>query len=1468
MDDLLTLQFPAMADKIQKARESGIADDKIASYLQEKVQTALAAGHSQEDVDTYLGVTPATRQKYADAMKSMKVDAASKAYKLSPKETGRTMAEAAEVGVPPQLALHDRGLWGEIKAAAPEAGELPKPEIPRKLKDTYGIGPTFLRAKQATDFDPSDPAQIVPYAILRAASSYVERPTWALTEGVARVAEGAGKVLHLSPSSQTMQILNDMVDYYSHPELNAPITSRVVPQQMALRSMAYNEGTATGIANDLSVAVQDVIAMFTRLPVIKAGLGMRGPQAGMALRAAASDLPAIKEIAALQATDALLTTPGPLEDRVLAASTRVAGSLTPYIVNITNLTGMSARMADFTLNSFLSSPYYARIIQENGGLNKKAASEMVTQIVMDAAMAWNTRGSIDAQQKATIQRYVTDVSKRLNISESDVRESLETWYKSFDEGVPGEWDAGTLDEALAKGKVRQDAAVEDARVQAQMQAKGILDKATEKAEAIIPNIVGKAKAKAEQKAQEILDETPARADARAKAILDAAPERAEAKAQKVLDEGVLKADEKAAKIIDEARSLAESNGDQDIVNEAQKKAKAVSKEILAKARERAEAVKQKTLNEHQKRAESEREKVLEAGKAKAEGLVPKTLARAQTTAESAAQRIRDKAQAKADSIIAAAEPPDVTDATPIVGLTRSRADSPIRAEVKKMVAEINTATRPQSEKDTMGGTDRTEVEASYQMKIAELLNGYFLKKVPEQQLQVLYEIEDFFKDNPDAFEEHNIAQSDIAKIGKDTLGQMTVGELRELHNKVMGLRAEGLEVFRQRQLKETEQLRQIEKILMAGVGGEKRIERKYRGGANDKPVKDGIIKDVAAFFKTPSRIFDTFDGRAGFKGFAHKVFIDTAARLNDSKARHIDARKTFVDGEMEKLGLTPEKLGEVRFTIHDPVSGEDATYTVQDLIDVRNKWMNPRSRARLMFMGIDSETHDSMVGKLTSKEKAFGDVLIKDYKNNETRVMEAMEKNDNLPMVVEENYTPDNCIRDGTRGTSTEDFIDDIRTANLVASALRKVEAKKGFTFARRDIPPQAQVPLRLGAYSNWLSNMAAHEHYIAFRAFTKQANALIGRTGEPTPSYGETIKNKFGEAYLKAAQSYVNAAANPNIYHAAAGGLDTWVRFIRDNGVVAYLAYNLLTMGKQAASLAYYLKDAGGKHLLLSTMECATNFHAVWERCCEMDPQLKNRGIDRVLEELKLSDRKGFMKLQQKIGKRGMYGITIFDRIAVAIGWNATFNRCKEKGMSDEDAVRTAQRVTLETQPSTGALQLPRAYLSNNEFLNLFLMFSNQTNKIVNIMGHDLVGEIQRKEYGNAFATVLGASLGGLIVQAIQHGKLPESPGEIMGWLGRSSVSVIPVIGNSIVSAYDGYRGENLLGTLGRDIGDIAKDVTKGKVGSKTALAGLELYSLATGAPYTLVKRIVRTAENGNFGELLGWRSQQKAKKHIAYAY
>ena len=337
--------------------------------------------------------------------------------------------------------------------------------------------------------------------------------------------------------------------------------------------------------------------------------------------------------------------------------------------------------------------------------------------------------------------------------------------------------------------------------------------------------------------------------------------------------------------------------------------------------------------------------------------------------------------------------------------------------------------------------------------------------------------------------------------------------------------------------------------------------------------------------------------------------------------------------------------------------------------------------------------------------------------------------------------------------------------------------------------------------------------------------------------------------------EKYINEFANPNLYKFY-DATSLLFKTLRNNMAIAYLAYNTMTMAKQAPSLALFMGRVGPHRLVAAAGKFLANPIKALEFVNERDPQMKERSMDRFTEELKLEQKHPVMKVINKVGQVGMKPIMMIDKMATTIGWRAVYDANIMKG--EEEAIRLAQEAVLETQPAARAKDLAEIYRSN-EGLNWFLMFTNQVNQTWNILTADIPAAVRQGQVTNAMGMIAGlmVSFAGIAVlsgwKPWENDEPEEFATDALTQLGKSMANTLPVVGKSIASGMDGWWGTGVDPVpAASEIGKLIKTLSAvdterlpkqvGKVAEGMAVLG--------GVPLMPIKRTIKAIEKGSDGE------------------
>jgi len=754
----------------------------------------------------------------------------------------------------------------------------------------------------------------------------------------------------------------------------------------------------------------------------------------------------------------------------------------------------------------------------------------------------------------------------------------------------------------------------------------------------------------------------------------------------------------------------------------------------------------------------------------------------------------------------------------------------LREKVKQRIAQrryiqklITNVTKP------LGNN----IDFYYKQAIEDLKGGIDFHFRSEKTIQSKERMKTFFTEN--LKELNKMPPKFIKELDKKPLNNYTIDDLQAISEQTSELRKLGKlkrSLILNKKKKEFENVK--EEIILAVSKGEV-LEKGNKPLVKATRERARLLTNARIMTLRPSRIFDKLDGGKQFAGPLHKFFYDEVNKKVDESYKGTDKRFDKSRARRKEIGIDIKELSKTR-----EIDG--IKYTVDEMLDIYAGWKNPRKRLALIYGNhISEEIATKVASNLSIKEKTFANEVIAEYERNYDRVRKVHIDYTNEDMGYEPNYTPLRRMEVDFKSYKSE-----LAEEILLRKSLRRGYVTKQFTLARKDIPREYQKPIFLGLYSVWLDQVPKQERYIHLGGKVKEMQKLTSDL-----EFREVLRDKFGLEYIARLEAYNNRVANPSIYKSF-GPIEKISQKLRRNMVMAYLSYNLVTMGKQLPSVLLFLPEAGPKYLIASALTFASNPFKMIKRVNDKDPQVKHRMIERELEEMQYSQ-----KIIKMIGKPGMKGIRLFDRMAVTIGWNAVYNKNIAK-WGEAEAVRLAKNATLRTQPAAHPKDLAELY-TTNEFLNWMLQFTNQLNQIYNIASYDIPQDVKSARIYKAFLGSLALSIVGLTIWTMANRRLPDSKEDIKEAFKEEVINSIPLLGKNILAASQGYGRDSTAMKFADTVGGFISNSER----DQKAKALLEAAAVLSGIPYTGTKRIIEAVKKEDVKELFGKEKGKERKRY-----
>jgi hypothetical protein len=597
-----------------------------------------------------------------------------------------------------------------------------------------------------------------------------------------------------------------------------------------------------------------------------------------------------------------------------------------------------------------------------------------------------------------------------------------------------------------------------------------------------------------------------------------------------------------------------------------------------------------------------------------------------------------------------------------------------------------------------------------------------------------------------------------------------------------------------------------------------------------------LIKTVFVYTLTTPRLLDWIDGAKGtFDGLMHDIFYNRVNTQYNQEMESVKVRHSSMREISDSLGITDDELTEVvDLNGHKP----GLQLYKEQIMGIYAAMLNRKSReAMLATLKISEGTANAIVSNLDQKFIDMADAVIEDYAANYSSLEAAHLDFTNEILGVERFYTP--IVRIEKDGIVAEnDIVDQL----LARDGFRRIQTDKGFTVERQTIAPENQKKMDLRLVSIWRSQTQKQEHYISFASLIKDLNGYMS-----DKKFTRAINSVLGPQGAKTLKDYVDRVANPNVYKSY-GTIENMSRKLRGNMAMAYLSYNLLTVLKQAPSMVLALREAGADSLLSSIGQYATNPKGFVDKVEAKFPQLKE-GLDREFNELRDANTKGWQKLINTYGQKGLEGIKFVDTIIKSIVFDAVYEKEMSSKGSEVKARQMAENTVLRTQPTASAKELAALY-TKSEVLNWMLVFTNQLNKIWNITTYDTFAQWNNKNYQGVAANLLAVAINASVIWMVTNKRLPEDEEDLLEMATDQLINMVPVVGKDIMAGKKGWGGSEVAPF--NSVKQLASSISTGDQ-EKIAKEFLEQAAVAVGVPVVAIKRGSEFLETGDFIELVG---------------
>ena len=705
---------------------------------------------------------------------------------------------------------------------------------------------------------------------------------------------------------------------------------------------------------------------------------------------------------------------------------------------------------------------------------------------------------------------------------------------------------------------------------------------------------------------------------------------------------------------------------------------------------------------------------------------------------------------------------------------------------------------------------------------------------------------------------------------RKTLRDMSTEELLNLARKVAFLEEKGKMSYKQREENRAMAREIMRASLIRASGGE--IDPGVIGSYEERKLKG---KGFTAFRRATIRPIEMIERIFGQHG-KDMVYssIDWAETIKSAGIfnRITRIKKAFRDF----IATKDNKLGDVlgQHNIGHTVTIDGVTFQMNEIMAMYAQKNNEFARKAIIHgNNMPEELYDKFTAYLEESHPEyvkFANAVKEVVGDRYEDARRVMADTFNITMPKESDYFPMFRIRfDAVEDPEAKFALDLIADADIKSrGGVDYADVEKGFTIARQEIADRNQQPISLDFMGDALRAIETQEHFINFAKIQKMINGIKG-----DQALRNSVTYNHGVEAWEALDAYLNNAINPRMNKISLDVVSKWARKVRKAMGVSYLGFNIVTALKQFPSAHFALPWTNPAQLYTSmarVVGSAISDGALIEEIYELDPSIRNRVINRDINDFQKNYPKlarndvirGLQIANDELGKSAFGLIMMMDKWAVLSVYDSVYQTQRKK-VGDAEARKIAHEVVIKTQPQGRMIDLPELYRTNNEFLRMALMFTNQLNQVYNMMREGLPSDITNQQYGRAVSRIASIMVSSLLIYLASHGgKFPDEDDDerVLQWIDAiagSSIASLPIVGNLIMSKARGYSTAlnptvSVFDSLEWSLKKMGND--KVLEGATEALINVSILA-GVGIPYSQPRRTIKGALDIIDSETEDWR-------------
>ena len=773
-----------------------------------------------------------------------------------------------------------------------------------------------------------------------------------------------------------------------------------------------------------------------------------------------------------------------------------------------------------------------------------------------------------------------------------------------------------------------------------------------------------------------------------------------------------------------------------------------------------------------------------------------------------------------------------------IGKAEERLRARIRADVKREISSLLRDIKSLP-------TKRLPIE--YKEQIEAIKSQYDLSKRTTKTLAQRESTKAFVQRMKEQGEPINIPEEELSMLDRIPLNDLTLDDLREIHNTVMRLYHLG---SLKNKLLVAQADREYEDVVKEalnnitegkGLAEEHSVIKALKTENPDAAKYVGQkIFDYIAMHLRPEIMWNSLDGFD--QGINTRIGWDP---MNRAEYVKIDGVKAGIDKVKEIFG----KINWQSFVSKKYNIGRFKDMTMNNALHIYANSFNPYNLAHLAGSGLTDEDLAAIEKAIPENLKKAAKELIAWYDEVQYPSIDAIYAEiEGVHLPKQENYFPIDYLEDITYDKEIEKYI-------LQKNYLRRPGVEKGFTKERVSSDKGFQ---KFSFIDTVVRNLNKVEHYKAFAREVRDLNKFLS-----DPRIRHAIQENFGDKYYNILQKWMKDVAyggNRQMLSA----VDQVARFLRVNYGIFALGLNLRTVGKQAVGLLQGIGYVGEANGIMGCAEYLVNPFKANDFVKEKSPLMKNR---QMRQEREFQDMIAKRSAAAKVGKAGKLDVLqqatvapiyLVDRAVANCVWLGGYRGKIRDGMSEEEACAFADRAVRRTQPMGGYIHLPDIF-RGNEFMKQFTIFKGHVNKFFNLEYETIMRKAKGKDswpefYRKLFWFLL---LPAYAIGSIDRQRLSRNAGEFIGDIAIQASNSLFLTEEIVKALATGYMPRTPMEEFTTDI----EGTIKAKKPEVKADRAARLISAFTGIPYIGIKRIIKGKP---FGEPVGGKHKKVNTENI----